>query len=325
MFKDKKVLVAGGTGMIGRQLVQMLIDQGATVRIASMDNPSRAHPQAEFMRLDLMNFENCQKACGGMEYIFNLVGIKGSPKVATTRPASFFVPTVMCNTNISEAARRAQPLWYLYTSSVGVYSPADIFKEDSVWKTFPSENDKFAGWAKRMGELQLESYKIEYGFNNYSIMRPANVYGPFDNFDPKNSMVIPSLIKRAVDGENPFVVWGDGTPIRDFVHARDVARAMLFAVENKISEPLNVGSGKGIAIKNLVNFIIDNLPNKPDVVWDTSKPSGDAVRIMDVSRISSYGYKTEVSFESGIKEVMEWYKNNKQNLDAGYNVFEKTK
>lgn len=323
MFQGKKVLVTGGTGMIGRQLVELLIDRGAKVRIASMDTPSRAHPQSEFLRLDLTNLENCQKACDGMEYIFNLVGIKGSPKVATTRPASFFVPTVMCNTNISEAARRAQPLWYLYTSSVGVYAPANLFLEDSVWKTFPSENDKFAGWAKRMGELQLESYKIEYGFGNYSIIRPANVYGPYDNFNPENSMVIPSLIKRAVDGENPFVVWGDGTPIRDFVHAKDVARAMLFAVEHKISEPLNVGSGKGIAIKDLVNIIVKNLSHVPEVKWDTSKPSGDAIRIMDVSRIASHGFTPEVSFEEGIKEVMQWYGDNKQNVSSGFNVFEK--
>ncbi len=310
--------------MIGRQLVELLLERGATVRVVSMDDPRRAHPRAEFMRLDLMRLENCLKACDGMEYVFNLVGIKGSPSAAATMPASFFVPTVMCNTNISEAARKAGVAWYLFTSSVGVYAPADVFHEDDVWKTFPSENDRFAGWAKRMGELQLEAYTIEYGFSHYSIVRPANVYGPYDNFNPKNAMVIPSLIQRAMNGEDPFVVWGDGSPVRDFIHAKDVARGMLFVVEHKVSEPVNLGSGTGISIKDLVVMIVNNLDKKPQVVWDTSKPSGDRIRRMDISRITGYGFHNAVSFEEGIRGVMQWYKENRDDAGSGYNVFDQS-
>ena len=130
-----------------------------------------------------------------------------------------------------EAARRCGVDRFLYTSSIGVYSPSEIFHEDDVWNTFPSPNDRFAGWAKRMGELQAEAYAIEYGWERISIVRPANVYGPFDNFDPGSAMVIPSLINRATSGENPLLVWGDGSQIRDFVHADDVARGMLVVVE----------------------------------------------------------------------------------------------
>lgn len=241
LFRDANVLVTGGTGMIGRCLVESLVSLGAKVRIASLDDPSRAHPGAVFRRADLTRIEECLEACAGMEFVFHLAGIKGSPLMTAKKPASFFVPTILFNTNMMEAARRSGVRRYLYTSTVGVYAPAEIFREDDVWKTFPSDNDKFAGWAKRMGELQAEAYRIEHGWNGVSIVRPANVYGRYDNFDPANAMVIPSLIRRALDGEDPFVVWGDGSPVRDFIHASDVAAGMQFVVEKCFLQPVNLG------------------------------------------------------------------------------------
>ncbi|MBL4889298.1 MAG: NAD-dependent epimerase/dehydratase family protein, partial [Candidatus Lindowbacteria bacterium] len=320
-----KVLVTGGTGLIGRPLVQMLLDRGASVRIASLDEASRAHPDAEFLRVDLTDICNCLTACKGMNYVFHLAGVKGSPAVTKTRPASFFVPTILFNTCMMEAARRCHVDGYLYTSTVGVYSPADVFYEDDVWTTFPSENDRYAGWAKRMGELQAEAFKIEYNWNNVSIVRPANVYGPYDNFSPVNAMVVPSLIKRAVDGENPMTVWGDGSAIRDFIYTDDVARGMLFAAENCISEPINLGSGDGISIKTLVEAIVEQTDPKPELHWDTTKPSGDAIRKMDVTRAKGYGWEPEISISEGINRTMAWYKENKDEIDKRYNVFEETK
>jgi len=321
IYKDKKVLVTGGTGLIGIPLVEILIKKGAKVRIVSLDDPSRAHPQAEFIRADLTRFENCLKACKEMDYVFHLAGIKGSPAMTSEKPASFFVPTILFNTNMMEAARQCGVKRYLFTSTIGVYSPAEIFYEDDVWKTFPSENDKFAGWAKRMGELQAEAYKIEYGWKDIVIVRPANVYGPYDNFDPANAMVIPSLIKRAIDGENPLMVWGDGTPIRDFIFAKDVARGMLIALERCPGYPLNLGSGRGYSIKEVVEIIINNLERKPKIIWDTSKPSGDKKRLMDISKARALGWKPEILLESGIKEVMDWYKRNKEIVNKRFNVF----
>lgn len=322
-FSGKKVLVTGGTGMIGRYLVDLLLEQGAHVRIASLDDPSRAHPKAEFIHLNLLHLENCMRVCEGIDYVFHLVGVKGSPAMTKTKPASFFVPIILSNTNMMEAARLANVQWYLYTSSVGVYAPAEIFYEDAVWETFPSENDKFAGWAKRMGELQAEAYAIEYGMQNTSIVRPANVYGHYDNFDPKSAMVIPSLIKRALDGEDPFTIWGDGTQIRDFVHAKDVARGMLFAVENGITEPLNLGSGVGVEIKKIVDIIVSNLEKKPQVIWDKTKPSGDKKRLMSMERAARYGFRNTISIEEGIKDVMNWYRANKDIVNKRYDVFTK--
>jgi len=321
MFTGKKILVTGGTGMIGRQLVELLLKKGATVRIASLDDPSRADERAEFVHADLTELSTCMKLCEGMDFVFHLAGIKGSPKMTREKPARFFVPTILMNTNMLEAARRNKVRWTLYTSTIGVYAPKDVFYEDDVWKSFPSDNDKFAGWAKRMGELQAEAYKEEDGTANISIVRPANVYGPYDNFDPENAMVIPALIARATGGEDPFVVWGDGSAVRDFIHARDVARGMIHVVEKKETRPVNLGSGKGYAIKEIVEMIISNLDTSPHIEWDTTKPSGDAVRIMDTARATSIGFTPSVSLEAGIKETMEWYRANKDVTDKRYNVF----
>jgi GDP-L-fucose synthase len=251
--------------------------------------------------------------------------VKGSPAVSTKRPASFLVPTLLFNTNMMEAARQADVKWYLYTSSVGVYAQAEVFYEDDVWKTFPSEHDKCPGWAKRIGELQAEAYAVEYGWKKVSIVRPANVYGPYDNFDPANAMVIPSLIRRGLDGENPFTVWGDGSPIRDFIHAEDVARGMMMAVEKGITEPINLGSGKGVTIKELVEIVVSHLPKRPEILWDTTKPTGDKKRLMDMARARKYGFEPQVSFEKGIPGVMEWYLKNKTEIGKRYNVFTEKK
>ena len=226
-YKGKKVLVTGGTGLIGRPLVDLLVKAGADVTIASLDEPSRAPKGIKFVKVDLRELSSCLEVCKGQEIVFQLAGIKGSPKMCAEKPASFMVPTVMFSFNMMEAARRSGVERFLFTSSVGVYSPAEVFFEDDVWKTFPSPNDRFAGWAKRLSELQAEAYKIEHGWDKISIVRPANVYGPFDNFDPANAMVIPSLINRATSGENPLTVWGDGS-LMPFSTAIIMPRATSF-------------------------------------------------------------------------------------------------
>ena len=325
-YKGKKVLVTGGTGLIGRPLVDLLAKAGADVTIASLDEPSRAPKGIKFVKVDLRELSSCLEVCKGQEIVFQLAGIKGSPKMCAEKPASFMVPTVMFSFNMMEAARRSGVERFLFTSSVGVYSPAEVFFEDDVWKTFPSPNDRFAGWAKRLSELQAEAYKIEHGWDKISIVRPANVYGPFDNFDPANAMVIPSLINRATSGENPLTVWGDGSPIRDFIHSKDVARGMMLAVEKGINEPINLGSGTGVTIKEVAEAVARNVPTGAvPIVWDSEKPAGDKKRLMDMTRAKSYGFECEVSLEDGIKETIEWYLNNKDQVNNRYNAFtEKT-
>lgn len=323
IFRGAHVLVTGGTGLIGRPLVAMLLARGAKVRVVAREERfGEGEPAGiEFLSLDLTRFENCLRACEGMDYVFHLVGVKGSPLATGKQPASFFVPTILFNTSMMEAARQRDVKWYLFTSTIGVYAPAEVFREDDVWKTFPSPNDRFAGWAKRMGELQAEAYSIEYGWDRVSIVRPANVYGPYDNFHPANAMVIPSLIKRAMDGSDPLVVWGDGSTVRDFIHAEDVAHGMLLAVEKGIRQPLNLGSGVPVPVREIVEVILSNLPKKPRVEWDETKPKGDRIRLMDISRARAHGWAPRVSIVEGIRRTMAWYGENRATIARLYNVF----
>jgi GDP-L-fucose synthase len=322
IFKKAKILVTGGTGMIGVSLTNLLIDLQAEVTVVSLDDVNPFGDKVYFVKKDLRNLDNCLELCNKKDYVFHLAGIKGSPAVALKKPASFFIPTILFNTCLMEAAFRSDVKHILYTSSVGVYSPAEIFNEEDVWKTFPSENDRFAGWAKRMGELQLESYKEQYNFNNFSIVRPANVYGPYDNFDEKNAMVVPSLIRRVLESNGELEVWGDGSQVRDFIYSDDVARGMLLVVEKKISYPVNLGSGDGVKIKDLVQAIINNSKKESlKVKWDTTKPTGDKIRLMNIEKSKKIGFVCKTSLDVGIKNTINWYLQNQKYSNLKYNSF----
>lgn len=260
------VCVTGGTGMIGNYLTRELLGLGAKVRVLSLDiSNDFDHKNIEVIKMDLRSRENCEKAFKNQEIVFHLAGIKGSPKMTATQPASFFTNTLLFNLNVMDAAYKAGVSQFLFTSSVGVYAPAQLFEEDSVWKTFPSDNDKFAGYAKRMGELQAEAYEIEYGWKAVSIVRPANVYGAHDNFDERTGMVIPSLISRFASQENPIKVWGDGTAIRDFVFAKDVARAMIHVINKHFLLPVNIGSGIPALVEGVIPAGISSLIGKKPI------------------------------------------------------------
>jgi len=321
MFKNKKVLVTGGHGMIGRELVSLLLDAGALVTVADISENTNLKG-VTYEQIDLRFFDQCIELCKNQEIIFNLVGIKGSPKMCAEQPADFMVPMLQFNTNMMEAAMRANVDWYLYTSSVGVYHPAEVFREEDVWTTFPSPNDRFAGWAKRIGELQAEAYAIQHGKRNISIVRPANVYGKNDNFNPANAMVIPSLIRKA--DENDFLeVWGDGSAIRDFIHAKDVALGMIHAVENKITEPINLGSGDGVSIREIAEVVSERF-GKP-IKWLTDKPTGDKRRVFDMSRATGHGFIPSISIEQGINDTIDWFLQNKEMIDKRFNAFTQSK
>lgn len=309
IFLKSKVLVAGGTGLIGTPLVNQLIELGASVRVVSLDDPSRTNPETEFIQADLRYFDVCLKVCKEMDYVFNLLCVKGSPKLTGKRPATLFVPTLMFNTALAEAARVQKVKAYLYTSSAAVYPQAEILKEDEVWNQWPSENDQPAGWAKRMGELQLEYYKNEYGWKNTVIVRPSNVYGPYDNFDSPNATIIPSLIRGFVRMENPLIISGDGFQIRDFIHASDVARGMIIAIQNSnSSRPINLGSGRGTTIRDLIAIISNNCDSRPKVIYDATLSSGDKKRVMDISKAKTLGFSPKISLKEGIKATIDWYR-----------------
>ena len=318
MFENKKILVTGGSGMIGRQLVSLLKNENAEIHVADLNKPVNMPDDIIFHNVDLKNFDNCKNICKGIDYVFNLVGIKCSPQVCIERPAEIMGPMMQFNTNMLEAAMLSNVEWYLYTSTVGVYEPAEVLFEDDVWNSQPSKNDWYGGWAKRMGELQCQAYEKQFGKGICSIVRPANVYGPYDNFDPENAMVIPSLIRKANDNEI-LEVWGDGSPIRDFIHCRDVALGMMHLVKNKVTEPVNLGSGSLIYIKQIADIISKRFGR--EIKWLSDKPMGDKRRVFDTKRAEKYGFKTQISLEFGINETIDWFIENKEIIDERYNVF----
>jgi GDP-L-fucose synthase len=236
------------------------------------------------------------------DHIYHLAGKKGSPQTAKERPADY-LPMLQFDTNIIEAVGKYKPEWFLYTSSIGVYPPMEVYEEDKVWHQVPSENDKVPGYIKRMGELSCYSIRATYGYENISIVRPANIYGPNDNFG-KNSMVIPALIKKGCN-DDVINVWGDGSPIRDFIYCEDVARGMLHMVENRHNNTVNLGSGQGVKISDIANTIGKYFDK--EVKYDKSKPNGDMKRLMSMRRAQELGIFTRTSLEEGIKKTIEWY------------------
>ncbi|MBI2288071.1 MAG: NAD-dependent epimerase/dehydratase family protein [Chloroflexi bacterium] len=279
-FYGKSVLVTGGTGLIGRQVVDILDATGARVRIVSLDK-IKVSDRAEHILGDLTSFEFCRNITRDIDFVFHLAGI--------------------------------------YTSSIGAYASAEIFKETENQEGPPM--DMFPGWAKRMAELQIQAYQIQYGLNNFSIVRPCNVYGPGDNFDPNNAMVIPALMYRIYHKEDPVLIWGDGSAIRDFAYSRDVAEGVILALHyGTNSHFVNLGSGQGYSIKELVetlhSFIDFNYK------FDTSKPAGFPKRVMDISLARKLiHYKPTTTLLDGLKQTWDWFTRNRDEYLNKINYF----
>ncbi len=178
-MNGKRVLITGANGLVGNYMIAKCINRGALVTAVDIVEPTNQIKQYKenywykdnynFIQADLREFSQCKEVVKGQDIIFHIAGVKGSPKRAMEQPADYFVPMLQFNTNMMEAARLEDVEWYVYTSTVGVYQPAEVFFEDDVWKTFPSEKDKYAGWAKRLGELQAEVYSVSYDWNKASI------------------------------------------------------------------------------------------------------------------------------------------------------------
>lgn len=303
-FSKKKVLVTGGTGMIGRQAVDILANAGAEVTIVSLDK-IRINKKVKHLFGDLTNFELCKKLTKNIDFVFHLAGIKGSIEVTISKPASFFVPLLMMNTNVLEACRINKVKKVVYTSSIGAYPNAEIFRESDESSGPPM--DIFPGWAKRMAELQIKAYKIQYGLKNYSIVRPCNIYGPGDNFDPKNAMVIPSLMAKIYRRDNPVVIWGDGSAIRDFLYSRDAANAIILALYYGTNGTfVNLGSGRGYSIRELVETLRNFIDFK--FKFDKKRSSGFPKRVMDISLARKIIYwQPEITLLDGLKDTWTWF------------------
>lgn len=319
-FTTTNVLVTGGTGLIGRQVVRLLCEAGAHLRSVSLDR-IRVHPAADHVYGDLTDFDFCKSITKDMDFVFHVAGIKGSIEVTKSKPASFFVPLLMFNTNVLEACRLNKVRKVVYTSSIGAYPSAEVFRESDDSDTEGPPMDMYPGWAKRMAEMQVRAYKTQYGLDNFAIVRPCNVYGPGDNFDPANAMVIPTLMTRILKKEDPVVIWGDGSAIRDFAYSDDVAEGVILALYHGTGgRYVNLGSGLGYSIKDLVETLRTFLTF--NYTFDTTKPSGFPRRVMDISLARQLiGYNPTTTLREGLQKTWEWYVQNQDEYRNRLNYF----
>ena len=317
-FFMKNVLITGGTGMVGREISMLLVNAGAHVRVISLDQV-KIHRKVDHVYGDLTNFSFCRDQIKDMDYVFHVAGIKGSVKVTLEKPASFFVPLLMINTNVLEASRLNKVPKLVYTSSIGAYASAEVFKEDDKGGQGPPL-DMYPGWAKRMAEVQIKAYKEQYGIE-WSVVRPCNIYGPGDNFDPENAMVIPSLMMRIHRGEDPLLVWGDGSAVRDFAFSRDVAEGIILALHyGTRGNYINLGSGKGVSIKELVETLHEFIEFNYE--FDTTRYPGFPKRVMDISRAREWiDYNPTTSLSDGLKETWSWFQANQDEYLRKQNYF----
>ncbi len=210
-----------------------------------------------------------------------------------------------------KSAFDAKVKWFVYTSSVGVYQPAEIMKEDSVWSTMPSKNDWHPGWSKRMGELAIEALQIQHQWNNWTIIRPANIYGIKDNFTQDATVIAANVWKVFNTIEDEIVCWGNGSARRDFVFGDDVSQAIIDVVKKEINDIINFGCGETITIKETVETIVDAYKEKTGknkkIVWDESKPNGDLLRCLSDEKQKKYGILPTTSLKEGIKKIIDSY------------------
>lgn len=297
-----KILVTGCSGLVGIHIVNQLLEKG--YEVFGMDIKDSEHlPDHEnfmFIELDVTDTDSVNIMFDELKFdgCINSFGIKGTPQTAKENPVDFLGPSIKGNFNIIDNCFKHN-VWLVFMSSVGVYESAPEFIEDMVWKTLPSQHDWYPSWSKRVPELYLEAYSIQHQWNKYTIVRPANIFGEYDNFG-EWAMAIPSNIKKVAFADGEMTAWGDGTPTRDFIYAGDVASATIKCLENKLNITTNLGSGEEISIKKMIETIIKVSKKNVKVNWDTTKPNGEPRRKMNTSIQQKYGLLPKTGFEQGI-------------------------
>lgn len=311
LVENKKVLITGCNGLVGTYLVRQCIEKNYDViGVDIADNIHNEGYDFTFLKLDLTCENTLRKLFDEVkpDVVLNAFGIKGSPIKAKESPVDFLHPSFKVNTELISLCHQRN-IWLVFMSSVGVYAPAEKFVEDDVWKTLPGDADWFPSWSKRMGELLLEAYKVQYGYDKWAIIRPANIFGEFDDFSGKGT-VIASTIKKVHEGYGRIEAWGDGTPVRDFVYAPDVASAVIDLFEKNLrGVVVNFGSGQQITIRSMIENVIAVSGKNLGVHWDTSKPNGDMNRKMDTQRQFELGLHPKTSFFDALNRTYKHYIN----------------
>jgi GDP-L-fucose synthase len=306
-WANKKILLTGGNGFLGSFISNNLKKKGVT-------DENLIIPSSK--ECDLRKWENCVKSVKNVDIVIHLAAKVGGIGFNMENPGSLFYDNLIMGVQLIEAAKQENVEKFVAIGTICSYpkhTPIP-FTEENLWNGYPEETNAPYGLAKKMLLVQTQAYKKEYNFNSINLL-PVNLYGPGDNFNPINSHVIPALIKKTYEakksGSEYINVWGTGTSTREFLYVDDAANAIIMATElyNK-SDPVNIGSGFEISIKDLVNYIIDIFEYDGEVKWDTSKPDGQPRRCLDVTKANKeFGFKAKTDFEEGLKKTIIWYEN----------------
>ena len=305
-LSDKRILVTGGAGFLGRAVIDQLCKAGANREKITVPR-SRDY--------DLRFLEKCQQAVAEQDIVIHLAAHVGGIGLNQAKPAELFYDNLMMGTQLIHAAYQAGVQKFVCVGTICAYpkfTPVP-FKEDDLWEGYPEETNAPYGIAKKALLVQLQAYRQQYGFNGIYLL-PVNLYGPEDNFDPKSSHVIPAMIRKVHEaqqkGEKQLPVWGDGSPTREFLYSTDAARGIVMGTTDYDKpEAVNLGTGYEISIRDLIELICDLMEFEGEIVWETDKPNGQPRRCLDTERAKQeFGFTALVDFKEGLKNTINWYR-----------------
>jgi GDP-L-fucose synthase len=309
-WDGKRVLVTGGAGFLGSFVVERLISKG--VRQADLRIPRSED-------IDLRKWESCVKVVKDIDIVLHIAGRGGGIGANRAAPGEMFYDNATMGIHLMEAARQAGVEKFVMTGTICSYpkfTPVP-FKEEDLWKGYPEETNAAYGLSKKMLLVQGQAYRQQYGFNSIHLLL-VNLYGPRDDFNPKTSHVIPALIKKFADakaeGRDKVEVWGTGNASREFLYVEDAAEGMCLAAEKYGGpEPVNLGAGFEIKVKDLVELIARLMDFSGEIVWDRTKPDGQPRRMLDVSGAERlFGFRARTRFEDGLRKTIDWYLANRK-------------
>lgn len=304
----QKILVTGGKGFLGRYVVKNLIRNGASEKNIIV-------PRSK--EYDLRKISNCKKVLQNADILIHLAGNVGGIGKNLQLPGTLFYDNAIMGIQLIHEAMRSGVKKVIIIGTICAYpkyTPIP-FKENDLWIGYPEETNAPYGLAKKMLLVQSQAYRTEFGLNSIYLL-PVNLYGPGDNYDPQSSHVIPALIRKIAEAKrnnSPFIeIWGDGTSTREFLYVEDAARAIVQATKKYDKpEPINLGSGQEISIKDLVTLISKIMDFKGKIVWDITKPNGQPRRLLDISKaLREFGFKAKTPLEVGLKKTIDWYNKN---------------
>lgn len=307
-LKNKRILVTGGAGFLGRQVVSQLIKAGA-------EQDKITVPRSKDYDLTVM--ENCKRAVDQQDIVIHLAAHVGGIGLNREKPAQLYYDNLMMGTQLIHAAYEAGVEKFTCVGTICAYpkfTPVP-FKEDDIWDGYPEETNAPYGIAKKALLVQLQAYRQQYGFNGIYLL-PVNLYGPEDNFDPRSSHVIPALIRKVQEaqerGDKEIPVWGDGSPTREFLYSDDAARGIVMGTQSyNGAEPVNLGTGYEISIRDLITTICEVMEFDGEIVWQTDKPNGQPRRCLDTERAKKeFDFTAEIGFKEGLKNTVKWWREN---------------